>query len=109
LSGAVAGDHQLPPERRRKRGDRLAEELQVVLCRVRPGRSRPHHPGQRLAQVVAFRQDRVVPESLEIRLCLLLVRAGGHDGGVQADAGDARELAVRDLDRRQLPAPGDDL
>ena len=48
-------------------------------------------------------------ESLEIRLCLLLVRVGGHDSGVQADAGDPRQLPVRDLDRRELPVPGDDL
>jgi hypothetical protein len=33
---------------------------------------------------------------------------GGHDGGVQPDAGDARELPVRDL-HRQLPVPGDGL
>ena len=54
---AVAGDHELPAERRRERRDRLVQEFQVVLCRVRPGRARPHHPRQRLAQVVTFGQD----------------------------------------------------
>jgi hypothetical protein len=51
----------------------------------------------------------MVPESLEIGLSLLFLGVGEHDGGVQADAGDARQLPVRDLDRRELPVPGDDL
>ena len=30
----------------------------------------------------------------------------GHHGGVQPDAGDAGQLPVRDLHRRQFPGPG---
>ena len=45
--GAVAGDHQLPPELRRERGDRRVGDGQVVRGGIRPGRAAAQHPGQR--------------------------------------------------------------
>jgi hypothetical protein len=60
-AGPVAGHHQPAPQRRRQRGDRLAEQSQVIGSRVRPGRARPEHPGQRLARVIAGRQQRMMP------------------------------------------------
>ena len=41
-AGAVAGDHQLPPQRRRQRGDRLVQQAQVIGGGVaaRPSRGR---------------------------------------------------------------------
>ena len=71
--GAVAGDHQLPAELRGQRRDRLVQERQVIGGGVRPGRSRPHHPRQRLAQIIAFGQDGMVTVAFEVRFRELLV------------------------------------
>src|SRR5271165_3640648 len=46
--GAVAGDHQLPPEPRRDRGDRRVQQLQVIRGGVAARRAAAQHPGQRL-------------------------------------------------------------
>jgi len=56
-TGPVAGDHQLPPELRRQRRDRLVKDLQVVRGGVAAGRAGPHHPGQRLARIVTSGQQ----------------------------------------------------
>jgi len=58
-AGPVAGDHQLAPQRRRERRDRVAEEAQVIGGGVRPGRPGTQHPGRRLGRVIAGRDDRV--------------------------------------------------
>ena len=70
---------------------------------VRPGRAGPQHPGQRLARVIAGRQQRMMPVALEVRLCQFLVAVRRDDGGVQPDAGHALQDPVRDPDRRQRP------
>jgi hypothetical protein len=68
--GPVAGDHQLPPEPRRDRGDRRGQQLQVVRGGIRSGRAAAQHPGQRFpAGVIAHRQQRVMAVTFEIRLC----------------------------------------
>jgi len=56
-TGPVAGDHQLPPDLRRQRRDRLVKDLQVVRGGVAAGRAGPHHPGQRLARIVTSGQQ----------------------------------------------------
>ena len=64
-SGAVAGDHQLPPEPRRQRGDRRVRQADMVSGRVVPGRAAAQHPGQRLpAGVIAHRDQGVTGHSL---------------------------------------------
>src|SRR5262249_58739007 len=50
--GAVAGDHQPPPEGRRQRGDRRAQDLQVIGGGVGPGAAFAQLGGQRLRGVV---------------------------------------------------------
>ena len=100
-AGPVAGDHQLPAERRRQRGDRLAQDLQVISGGIRPGRAGAQHPRQRLPHVVAFGDQRVMAEALEIRLGQLLIRVRGHHGRVQPDARHPLQRLVRDPHRRQ--------
>ena len=72
----------------------------------------PAEPGRSIqasgsADVIAGRDNWVMAEAFEVRLCQLLVAVRGHDGGVQPDAGHALEPAVRDPDRRQPAVPRD--
>jgi hypothetical protein len=108
-AGPIAGDHQPAPTGRRDRRDRILQYLQVIRGSVRPGRAWPQHPRQRLARVITGGQQRMMPESFEIRLSQFLVRVRVHHGGVQPDAGDPGQLPVRHLHRRQLAMPGGDL
>ena len=73
---------------------------------VAAGRAGAQHPGQRLRRVIAGRDDRVMPEAFEVRLCQLLVAVRRDDGRVEPDAGHALELPVGDPDRRQRAVPG---
>jgi hypothetical protein len=100
-AGPVAGDHDPAPQRGRQGLDRLAEQPQVIGGRVAAGRSGAEHPGQRLARVVAGREQRMMAVAFEIRFRELLVAVRGDDGGVQPDAGGALQDPVRDPDRRQ--------
>ena len=59
-TGPVAGDHQPPPQRRRERLDRLAQELQVIGGGVGAGRAGAQHPGQRLA--ACYRRPRAADD-----------------------------------------------
>ena len=73
-AGPVAGDHQLPAQRRRQRGDRLVQEAQVIGGGVAARRAGAQHPGQRLRRVIAGGDDRVMTEPFEVRLCQFLAR-----------------------------------
>src|ERR1700722_9257203 len=50
-AGPVAGDHQLPAQRGRERGDRVAQQAQVIGGGVAAGRARPPRPGDGLPRV----------------------------------------------------------
>jgi hypothetical protein len=63
-AGPVAGDHQLAPQGRRQRRDRVVQQAQVISGGVAAGRARAQHPGQRLGHVIAGRDDRVTGRSL---------------------------------------------
>ena len=118
MAGArpVAGHHQPPPERRRQRGDRRLQDLQVIGHRVAPRTAAAQHPGQWLAGVVAVGQQRMVAKTLVVRLCQFLVRVRRSDSGIQPDARHPLQHPVRHRhpgqgamaghDLRPRPAPG---
>ena len=101
--GSVAGDHDPAAQPGRERGDRLAEQPQVISGRVAAGRAGTEHPGQRLARVIAGREQWMMPVAFEVRFRQFLVAVRLHDGRVQADARHALQDPVRNPDRRQRP------
>ncbi len=72
-AGAVAGDHQPPPERRGQRSDRRAQHLQVISGGVGPGAAFAQLGGQRLGGVVTPAAQRVQAKPLEVGLGAFLV------------------------------------
>ena len=85
--GAVDGDHEVPPERRRQRRDRRVGDRDVISSGIAARRALAQHPRQRLpAGVIAERQQRMQTFSeLEIcpfnASCAAFRRMRGSQGG----------------------------
>ena len=110
-AAGIGADQHPPPQLAGQLGQRQPGSLDVIGGGVGPGVARPQHDGQRFPgafwTVVGEGGQRVEPEGLlPGRAGLLLLRAGGHDRGVEVNGDQTASAGCRVPGQLPGPCPG---